>query len=272
MEESYAFISYSRRDAEFVDRLSTDLHNAGIRVWRDVEQIKPGQQWPHTIEDALKKSLVLIYVSSVNSSESSWMFKELMGFSETNKLIIPVIVDDAGENFLPKQLKAIQWIDFRLSYNTALKQLLSVFPTKIKTDEIITTPIKKLKGYVFISYAEEDLDFVEQLRNFLTEREYGYWDYAESDRNYHTQFVNELEEVIIDAEATLSVLSEAWKVSKWTIKEYFFSEDVQTPVFLLRAKKMRPSLASAGLPYIDFVNNADQGFIELDRELQRKEL
>jgi len=272
MGKSYAFISYSRHDKEFVDRLSIDLHNAGIRIWRDVEQIMPGQQWQHALENGLKDSVVLIYVASINSRNSSWMFNELMRFSKTNKLIIPIITDDVGEHSLPDQLKLIQWVDFRHSYDEALKQLLSVFPTDIKEDEAISTPKKKSKGYVFISYAEEDLDFVKRLRKFLTKRDYGYWDYAENDRDYHTQFVNELEDVIIDAEATLSVLSGAWKVSKWTIKEYFFSEEVQTPVFLLRAKTMRPSLAIAGLPYIDFVENADQGFIKLDRELQRKEL
>jgi hypothetical protein len=35
---------------------------------------------------------------------------------------------------------------------------------------------------------------------------------------------------------------------------------------------MRPSLAVAGIPYIDFVSDADQGFVKLDRELKRKGL
>ncbi len=272
MEEAHVFISYSRRDSKFVDRIVVDLNNAGIRVWRDVEQITPGQQWHHAIEDALKKSIVLIYVASKNSQDSSWMFREFMGFSETNKLIIPVIIDDEGEHSLPHQLKVIQWVDFRSSYKDSLQKLLSVFPTGIKEDKPTETLARKSKGYVFISYAEKDLDFVEKLRIFLTEKEYGYWDYSENDRNYHTQFVNELEDVIIDASATLSVLSDAWKGSKWTIREYFYSEEVHTPVFLLRAKEMRPSLAVAGLPYIDFTENSAQGFMKLDRELKRKRL
>jgi len=96
--------------------------------------------------------------------------------------------------------------------------------------------------------------------------------YPASERNYHTQFVRELESVIIDAAATLCILSEAWKNSQWTIREYFFSEEVGIPVFLLRAKEMKPSLAVAGAPYIDFVANVIRGFERLDRELKRKGL
>jgi hypothetical protein len=271
-EQPYVFLSYTRHDQVFVDKLVADLQQAGVRVWLDTEQIQPGQQWPRAIADALKNAVVLLYVSSRQSRGSIWMEKEFLAFFRTGRLVIPVIVDDAGEQALPSELQQFQWVDFRQSYDVALNKLLSVFPPSVKSDSAITTAKEQLKGYVFISYAEEDADFVEQLRGFLSKRKYGYWDYAESDRNYHTQFVRELEGVIADAAATLSVLSEAWKDSKWTMREYFFSEEVGTPVFLLRAKDMGPSLAIAGTPYIDFVSNVDAGFQKLDRELKRKGL
>lgn len=80
----------------------------------------------------------------------------------------------------------------------------------------------------------------------------------------------ELEGVIIDAAATLSVLSEDWKRSRWTVREYFFSEEVKTPVFLLKAKEMSPTLAIAGLTFIDFTKSNEDGYKKLDRELKRK--
>lgn len=272
MSAPYAFISYARRDQQFVEKVSTDLQRAGIRVWRDTEQIQPGQQWQRAIEDALTNAVALLYVSSQQSRSSGWMQHELLAFFRTGKLIIPIILDDVGEHSLPSELQQFQWIDFRESYDDSIRKLLSVFPSDFKSKTPIASTDEQSKGYVFISYADEDSDFVEQLRGFLTKRKYGYWDYAESDRNYHTQFVRELEGVIIDAVATLSVLSEAWKDSQWTIREYFFSEEVNTPVFLLRAKEMAPSLAVAGTPYIDFVVNTDRGFEKLDRELKRKGL
>ena len=236
MSAPYAFISYARRDQEFVDKISSDLQRAGIRVWRDTEQIQPGQQWQRAIEDALTNAVALLYVSSQKSRASGWMQDELLAFFRTGKLIIPIILDNDGEHSLPSELQQLQWIDFRKSYEEPILKLLSVFPSDLKSKTPIAPTERQSKGYVFISYAEEDSRFVEQLREFVKKRKYGYWDYAESDRDYHTQFVRELEGVIIDAAAMLSVLSEAWKDSQWSIREYFFSEAVHTPVFLLRAK------------------------------------
>jgi hypothetical protein len=182
----YAFVSYARRDQAFVDRLIADLQAAGIRVWRDTEQIQPGAQWQHAIQDALRSAAALLFVSSRNSRGSAWMQSELLWFFQTRRLVIPIIVDDAGQEALPNELRQFQWVDFRHSYDIALQKLLSVFPSTVKSPSAITPTEKRSKGYVFISYAEEDADFVERLRGFLSMRQYGYWDYAESDRDYHT--------------------------------------------------------------------------------------
>lgn len=78
--------------------------------------------------------------------------------------------------------------------------------------------------------------------------------------------------MIQEAAATLSILSPSWKRSEWAVKEYMFSSEVGTPVFLLRAKKIGPTLVIAGVPYIDFVQDRVSGFKKLDRELNRKGL
>lgn len=106
----------------------------------------------------------------------------------------------------------------------------------------------------------------------MKKRNYAYWDYEESDRDYHTQLFLELEGIIIEASATLSILSESWKRSKWAVKEFFFSEDVGTPVFLLKAKPIDPTLAVAGMTFIDFTQDIESGLKKLDRELSRKNL
>ncbi len=45
------FISYSRRDISFINRLAADLKNAGIDVWYDVSHIAGGARWRSEIED-----------------------------------------------------------------------------------------------------------------------------------------------------------------------------------------------------------------------------
>lgn len=131
---------------------------------------------------------------------------------------------------------------------------------------------QKSKGCVFLNYAEDVSDFVDRPREFLRVHGYAYWDYEDSDRDYHSQLFLELEGVISKAAATLAVLSDAWKNSMWTVKKYFFPEEVEILVFLLRAKPMSQTLAIVGIPYVDFVSDGEAGFAKLDKELRRKKL
>ena len=161
--------------------------------------------------------------------------------------VIPAVIDDAGVDTLPIPLRAFQWVDFRTSYDEALDRLVRTVPDLLKHDTAVAPTSERTKGYVFVSYAEEDALFAHELRQFLGDQGYAYWDYSESDRNYHTELANELEQVILEASATLSVLSPEWKQSKWAMREYLFSEEAHVPVFLLRVKEVPPTLAIAGL-------------------------
>jgi hypothetical protein len=268
----YVFISYSRRDRAFVDRLASDLNLEGVKVWQDVKEIRPGSNWAKEIQKALFDATVLLFISSQNSADSSWMAYELTEFVEKGGIIIPVVLDDTGANQLPTPIAQFHWMDFRFSYEEALHELLRSLPEYIRRGPSRPPKNKKSKGYVFLSYAEEDSDFVVELKLFLKKRRYAYWDYAESDRNYHISLFLELEDVISEAVATLSILSPDWKKSRWAVKEYVFSDEVGIPVFLLRAKDVGPTLAVAGDPYIDFVKDRSSGFSKLGRELSRKGL
>lgn len=268
----YVFISYSRHDAPFVDRLSSDLQTAGIQVWRDVMEIQAGTNWQKAIENGLERAKSLIYVSSKHSAESPWMTFELLAYWRKSGTVIPVIIDDDGEKRLPNSLRLIQWVDFRQNYNFALQVLKVALSDMVVLGPEPKAKSKKTKGYVFLSYAEEDSGFIAKLRQFLAKHSYAYWDYEDSDRDYHSQMFLELEGVIREATATLSILSPAWKKSQWAVKEYLFSEEINTPIFLLKVKEIGPALVIAGVPYIDFLRNENRGFNKLARELQRKGL
>jgi len=125
------------------------------------------------------------------------------------------------------------------------------------------------KGYVFLRYAEEGADFLAKLRALFGERGYAYWEFESSDRDYQKRIDLELEGVISSAVATVSVLSEAWKASTWSLRELFFSQEIGKPVFLLKAKPISPTLAIAGFPYIDFTKDNLEAFSRLAKELTR---
>lgn len=269
----YAFLSYSRQDAPVAERISTSLANRGVRIWRDVDQIEPGSQWEQAIERGLVGADAIIFLASRHAVTSRWMQFEVEAFLKNGKLVLPLVIDAEGPAALRGALHSVQWLDITQNYEQALDRLVeSLRRAGIVEDHALPPEAPKSKGYVFLSYAEGDTDFLEVLRPFLREHCYGYWDYQESDRDYHGQFILELEKVIEDAEATLSILSPSWKQSKWALREFLFSEEIGTPVILLRAKSMPPTLAIQGIPYIDFVPGVAIGIERLHRELKRKGL
>ncbi len=222
----YVFVSYSQHDRFFVDTLVNDLRSAGINTWHDVARIAPGDNWQKAIEVGMSRASMLLHISRKHSSNSNWMAYELGRFLEKGGNVIPIIIDDEGKNNIlnDKVLSTIQWIDFRGDYNTAIGPLKRALMLIVGHGPPLDSETPKSKGYVFLSYAEEDTVFLDELRKFLGNHKYAYWDYAESNRDYHIQWTLELESKICDAAATLSILSPSWKQSQWTIKEYLFSE------------------------------------------------
>jgi hypothetical protein len=270
---NFVYLIYSRSDSEFVEKFSQDLQNKGIRVWLDVEQLKPGVNWVSGLESALEKARAFLYVSSKNTSYSEWASYEVTkSISFKNKPIIPIVIDDIGKKTLPFSLSQYQWADFsnKDTYPKDLEKLVTVLEQYITIDEDIEVSPKISDGYVFISYSSNNSDFVNRLATWLEKQKYGYFDYHTSKRNYHTLFFLELEEKINDAQAVLSILSPDWKSSKWAIREFLYSEAMQKPIFLLQHKTMPPCLLTMGIPYIDFTKSETEGFSELDREIQAK--
>lgn len=266
MSKSYVFISYSRQDREFVEKLIDGLSAAGVETWADVSNIAPGQNWQTQIEQGLLGAEVLLYVSSRNTSASQWMEHELHAFTKGAGRVIPLIVDAAGENSLPHALRQFQWADFRGDFDVAIQSLVKGLGS-LRHSKPLTRPEAKSKGYVFISYASEDEAFVEELKTHMKGRGYTYWDFRESQRNYQVDYTIELEGVINDAEATLSVISPDWKKSPTSFQELHFSKEVRKPVFLLRVRDPGPTLALAGMTFIDFTGARMAGFAKLDSEL-----
>lgn len=266
MSKPYVFISYSRKDRGFVEQLTDALSAAGIETWTDVSNIAPGQNWQDQIEQGLLNATVLLYVSSRNTSTSQWMEQELLAFMRGTGRVIPLIIDAAGESSLPSILRQIQWADFRGDFNGALQKLI-IGVASLRQSGPLARPEVKSKGYVFISYAAEDAAFVDELKEHMKERGYTYWDFQESQRNYQVDYTIELEGVISDAEATLSVISPDWKKSPTSLQELHFSKEVCKPVFLLRVRNPGPTLALAGMTFIDFTETRKTGFAKLDTEL-----
>jgi hypothetical protein len=85
------FISYSRKDLIFVERLAADLQAAGLQVWYDLSGLDGGTRWGREIQNSIEASQCFVVVLSPNSIDSEWVEKEFMYANSLKKKIIPLL-------------------------------------------------------------------------------------------------------------------------------------------------------------------------------------
>lgn len=85
------FISYSRRDQEFVTRLASDLHAQVAGVWFDQATIQAGQKWHDEIMDGIRECKAFVLVLSPDAVESKYVREEVNKALELGKTIFPIL-------------------------------------------------------------------------------------------------------------------------------------------------------------------------------------
>ena len=126
------FISYSRRNKTFAERLARDLDDAGLDVWIDFRQITGGELWQNEIYRGIELSEFIIFCMSPDSVKSLWCNKEITAAREQEKLIIPIMVVDAYEDL--QNSETLSWIlnvhflSFVDRYEQAYPELLEALP------------------------------------------------------------------------------------------------------------------------------------------------
>lgn len=116
------FISYSRKDINFVRRLAADLEDAGFNVWWDVSDLKGGDDWVRFIPSAIQASQYFVVLLSPDSLQSEWVAKEYSYALRLRKRVIPAMIKPSD---VPFALNTINYVDFvHDEYDTALNRLL----------------------------------------------------------------------------------------------------------------------------------------------------
>jgi TIR domain len=107
------FISYSRRDSEFADRLIHELEARGFDAWVDREDIRGGTAWRASISQAMRKCQAVIVVLSPRSAASENVAKELSLADHHKRPIIPISLEPSAiPAALEFQLAGLQIIEF----------------------------------------------------------------------------------------------------------------------------------------------------------------
>lgn len=124
----HVFLSYSRKDAHFVDRVRHTLTRADIPVWLDTQELVPGTpNWEQAITDALDAAFALVLIASPDAKISPYVQGEV-AFAEANHIPI-FIIWARGENWsrtVPLHLIRAQHVDARQErYQDALADLIA---------------------------------------------------------------------------------------------------------------------------------------------------
>lgn len=87
------FISYSRKDQELAYAICELLNKSGISYWIDKEGKYSGSNFKGVIVEQIKKSSVVLFLSSQSSNQSSNVIKEIGISVHYQKPIIPIKLD-----------------------------------------------------------------------------------------------------------------------------------------------------------------------------------
>ncbi|MEW8507583.1 MAG: toll/interleukin-1 receptor domain-containing protein [Candidatus Thiodiazotropha sp.] len=106
------FISYSRKDTDFVDSLIAFFEQQQITYFRDTKDLPPAVIWRDELKSAILDADNLLFIISPDSVDSEYCRMELEFAAEHNKRLIPVEYRCTDHAAIPRQLSRWQTLVF----------------------------------------------------------------------------------------------------------------------------------------------------------------
>ena len=126
------FISYSRKDKDFVRNLWEALERFNKNAWVDWDDIPPAQDWRQEIYRGIEAADNFVFIISPNSIPSEVCAEELAHAIKHGKRLVPIVRQEVDYNAIHPRLAKLNWIFFREfdDFDSAFKRLIEA----IKTD------------------------------------------------------------------------------------------------------------------------------------------
>ncbi|MBI5666431.1 MAG: toll/interleukin-1 receptor domain-containing protein [Chloroflexi bacterium] len=128
------FISYSRRDKDFVRQLVKAFSDRQFDVWVDFEDIPFATDWWEEICSGIEGANAVVFVVSPDSLTSEYCGLEVNHALKNNKRLIPILYRQPGDVTVPAHISHIQWIDFSdpAAFDRTFSQLVTTLNTNIE--------------------------------------------------------------------------------------------------------------------------------------------
>src|SRR5215212_8257017 len=112
---SHIFISYSRRDIDFAQKIVDALRQEELEVWIDWKSIPKGEDWEQEIYRGIEGADAFLFLISPDSVRSVMCNKELLHALKNNKRILPILLQKTDtSDFLDTSartaIRRLNWI------------------------------------------------------------------------------------------------------------------------------------------------------------------
>ncbi|NJN59155.1 MAG: CHASE2 domain-containing protein [Leptolyngbyaceae cyanobacterium SL_5_9] len=128
------FISYSRKDKEFVQQLYAALKAHERDAWVDWQDILPSEKWWKAIEAGIEGAEAFVFVISPDSVESKVCADEIEHATKHNKRLVPIVRRDTEPERVHSALSAHNWLFMRDSddFEKAIARLIEAVDTDLQ--------------------------------------------------------------------------------------------------------------------------------------------
>jgi WD40 repeat protein len=129
---SHIFVSYSRKDIEFAQRIVDSLAAQELDTWIDWKSIPKTVDWEQEIYRGIEEADAFLFMVSPDSVQSEMCNKEIAHAVKNEKRIIPIVIRDADEKNIPTVVKKLNWIFCREeqdNFTTAVGQIREAIHT-----------------------------------------------------------------------------------------------------------------------------------------------
>ena len=118
------FVSYNRRDRQFVDDICVLLQENGVRYWRDGAEIDPGDKWLAAIERAIRGSRIALVAVGPNGVGNTQQTEVEICFRRNTAgemVLVPVLLPGVDDReVLMDVLATYDYVDFRDGFSAEM--------------------------------------------------------------------------------------------------------------------------------------------------------
>lgn len=132
--ENEIFISYSRRDKEFVQRLDAALRASNRNPWVDWEDIQPTEDWWAAIEMGIEGASTFVFIISPDSVASKVCGQEIEHAIRHNKRLVPILHREGFDmQVVHPAISRHNWLFFREAddFDRAFDKLITAIETDL---------------------------------------------------------------------------------------------------------------------------------------------